>query len=142
MDCVTVCPNDALYYGFTKPALFKSAKTGGRFGVPYDFSIAEDVFLGVVFVAALLIFRGLYGTVPFLLTLAIAAIIAYLTVVATRLGTRANVRLATWLLKTRLVLPSTSARTALRRRFRCWTAASWRLRTTRTMPLDRSTRPA
>ncbi|MCH7872716.1 MAG: tetratricopeptide repeat protein [Planctomycetes bacterium] len=99
LDCVAACPNDALYYGFGKPSLFKSYRSGGRFGLPYDFSIAEELLIAAVFVATLLIFRGLYGVVPFLMTLGLGAIIAYLTVQALRLGTKRNVRLTIWTLK-------------------------------------------
>ena len=99
LDCVAACPNDALYYGFGKPSLFKSYRSGGRFGLPYDFSIAEEMIIAAAFIATLLIFRGLYGIVPFLMTLGLGAIIAYLTVQTLRLWTSHNVRLTVWTLK-------------------------------------------
>jgi Flp pilus assembly protein TadD len=49
--------------------------------------------MAVVFVISLLVFRGLYGVVPFLLTLAIASILAYGTVICLRLWRAGRVRL-------------------------------------------------
>ncbi len=101
LDCVSVCPQGALSYGPTKMALFKSFKSGGRFGsLPYDFSPAEDVLMGLVFLTVLLSFRGLYSRIPFLLSLALGAIIAFLTIQALRLFFRPDVAFATIRAKT------------------------------------------
>ncbi|MFQ5424391.1 MAG: tetratricopeptide repeat protein [Phycisphaerae bacterium] len=95
LDCVSACPHDALHYGFTAPALFKSFKSGGRFGrLPYDFTWGEDALMGVMFLIGLLTFRGLYGRVPFLLSLAVGGILGYLAVLTVRLWTRSDVVLA------------------------------------------------
>jgi len=99
LDCVSACPQQALHYGLGRPALFKSAASGGRFGLRYDFSIAEEVVTAFVFLVVLLSFRGLYSRIPFLLSLALGAILGYLTVVAVRMFTRPNVTLATLRLK-------------------------------------------
>ena len=101
LDCVGACPERALSFGFGRPALLASYRAGGRFGVPYDFSLAEDVVMASIVVGSLLIFRGLYGVVPFLLTLAIGSILAYVTVVTLRLWRRSHVRFASWQLKIR-----------------------------------------
>jgi tetratricopeptide (TPR) repeat protein len=85
LDCVGSCPQHALRVAVARPALFKSWRTG-RFGtLPYDFSFGEELVLAVVFLFGLLTFRGLYSRIPFLLALALAAVLAYLTVVALRL---------------------------------------------------------
>lgn len=55
--------------------------------------------MAVVFLATLLIFRGLYGTVPFLMTLAMGGILAYLAVLCVRVATREQVRLNNFPLK-------------------------------------------
>ncbi len=99
LDCVTVCPNSALRYGFSAPALFQSDRGLGRFGLPYEFSRAEEFSAAAVFVFVLLAFRGLYGQVPFLLSLALGIIAGYLTIVAIRLVRRPAVRLANIQLK-------------------------------------------
>ena len=95
LDCVAVCPQNALSYGIAKPALFKSHASGGRFGrTPYDFSLLEELVMAVVFIVVLLSFRGLYSRVPFLLSLALGGIIGYFTITALRLAKRPNVTLA------------------------------------------------
>jgi NAD-dependent dihydropyrimidine dehydrogenase PreA subunit len=92
LDCVSACPTGALRFGFTRPALARGLRPHRRFGVPFDFTLGEDALMTAVFLAALVIFRGLYDAVPFLLTLAIGAIAAYAAVVSVRLVRRANVR--------------------------------------------------
>ncbi len=101
MDCVSACPNGSISYGFAKPALFRSWRKHGRFGIPYDFSLGEDLLLIGVFAVGLAAFRGLYDAVPFLLTLAIAAILGFLAVTALRLVRTPNVRLVPFQLKLR-----------------------------------------
>ncbi|MBI3833123.1 MAG: 4Fe-4S binding protein [Planctomycetes bacterium] len=95
LDCVSVCPQEALSYGFSTPALFKSQRAGGRFGLPYDFSLGEDLLAASVFVVVLLTFRGLYGRIPFLLSLAMGLIVGYLAVLTIRTWRRADVSLST-----------------------------------------------
>lgn len=99
LDCVSVCPNSALRYGFSKPALFRSDTGLGRFGLPYEFSWAEELLAAAVFVFVLLSFRGLYGQVPFLLSLALGIIAGHLAIVAARLLRKPAVRLANIQLK-------------------------------------------
>lgn len=95
LDCVAACPQQALSYTFTKPSLFRSISSGGRFGsLKYDFSLREELLIGVVFLVVLFSFRGLYSRVPFLLSLALGGIIAYLTISALRLKSRPNLTVA------------------------------------------------
>ncbi len=101
LDCVGVCPENALRYGFGRPSLGKSFRNNGRFGLPYDFSLAEDTLMGVVMLAVVLTLRGLYGRLPFLLSLASGAMIAFLAVVALRLPKSPNAKLAGFALKKR-----------------------------------------
>lgn len=100
LDCVTVCPNDALYYGFGRPGVAAARRTPKPTAAKhYDFSWPEELFMAAAFLATLLIFRGLYNAIPFLLSLGIAAISAYLLLQLVRLVRSANVRLHTWQLK-------------------------------------------
>ncbi len=100
LDCVSACPQQALSYGFTKPALFKSHASGGRFGsLPYNFSVAEELLAAFLFLVALLAFRGLYGRIPFLLSLALGVVVAYLSILSVRLVARPNVTLSTFRLR-------------------------------------------
>ena len=94
LDCVSACPQNAIGYGRARPALFKSWRSG-RFGLAYDFSVFEEALAAGVFVIVLLAFRGLYGQVPFLLSLALGTIVGYLSVLAVRMFTSPEVRLAT-----------------------------------------------
>lgn len=99
-DCVTVCPNDALYYGFGRPRVAAPRRTP-KPSTPkrYDFGWPEELFMAVAFLATLLVYRSLYNAIPFLLSLGIAAISAYLLLQLVRLVSAANVRLHTWQLK-------------------------------------------
>ncbi len=99
LECIAACPQGALSYGLARPALFKSLKSGGRFGLPFDFTLREELLAAVVFLATILCFRGLYGRIPFLLSLAGGAIVAYLTVLLVQLPNRANVTVASHALK-------------------------------------------
>lgn len=98
LDCVATCPENNIVYGFTRPSVFASLKSSAP-RVRYDFSLAEDCLMVVVFVGGFLIFRGLYGSVPFLLALAIGGILAYVAVITLRLFNRENVRLNQFQLK-------------------------------------------
>lgn len=98
LDCVAACPQGVLGYGFTQPAILRS-RTTPRPRIKYDFTWVEDFLMVVVFLATLLIFRGLYGTVPFLMTLALGGILAYLAVLCVRIATREQVRLNNFQLK-------------------------------------------
>jgi ferredoxin len=82
MDCVSVCPKDALYYGFAARGRARPRRRSRR---AYDFSWPEEVLLGAGFLAALYAFRGLYNRVPFLLSLGLAAIVAVLLLAGLRL---------------------------------------------------------
>ncbi|MGB0717481.1 MAG: 4Fe-4S binding protein, partial [Phycisphaerae bacterium] len=76
MDCVDICPNDALYYGIGAPALVTSAKSAPK-AATYSFTLGEELFVLGVGLVSLFIYRGLYGAVPLLLTMGIAAILGF-----------------------------------------------------------------
>jgi polyferredoxin/Flp pilus assembly protein TadD len=100
-DCISVCPENALYFGFGKPALFAKARRKlKKIAVPH-FSWREELALVGTFAAALLVFRGvpqvqvgprvhftwaesLYGDVPLLFGLGLAAITSFVVVFAWR----------------------------------------------------------
>ncbi len=71
MDCVSVCPKEALYFGFGPLPSAPSARKRR-----YDFSWPEELALAAVFLAGLYAFRGLYGLVPLLLALGLAVLAA------------------------------------------------------------------
>ena len=74
MDCISVCPNDALYFGFGKPtiAVSKSNKK------TYSLTWTEEIVAAILFLASLLAVRSVYGLVPFLMALGCAAITTFL----------------------------------------------------------------
>lgn len=85
LDCVSVCPTDALRLGVTKPPLLRSWRRPRQLRKQYDFSWGEDLLLAGVFLGLFPIVRGLYDAVSFLLALAVCAILAYIAVVAKRM---------------------------------------------------------
>ena len=99
MDCVTVCPNDALYFGFATPTLATRAKAP-RNPKPYDFTLIEELFMVVIGVVSLLTYRGLYGQIPLLLSMGMGAMTAYLALKFVRLLRTSNVRFQNLKLKT------------------------------------------
>jgi Flp pilus assembly protein TadD len=83
------------------PALFRTYFGLGRFGLPYDFSIVEELIATAVFLVVLLTFRGLYGQIPFLLSLALGVVFGYVSVITIRMATAPNVVLSALQLKRR-----------------------------------------
>jgi ferredoxin len=85
LDCVGSCPHDALHYGFGAPALFTQRRAGElpRQRAP-EFALAVDLFLGIGFLVVLLVYRGLYGTVPFLMSVGLGAGVPYAALVSWR----------------------------------------------------------
>lgn len=103
LDCVSVCPNDALYFGFGKPELFTRPRRASAARVVAgrlsrwklwrwkQLAWWEELVLASAFLVAFFTFRGLYGLVPFLFSLAIAAVAAFLALQTARLFRRRNV---------------------------------------------------
>jgi len=85
LDCVNVCPKNALYVGAGRPSVVgRSGRSKGKKRKRrYDLSWPEEIAGALVFLAALYGFRGLYGTIPFLLAigLAVLASVAAITLV-------------------------------------------------------------
>ncbi|HET9888725.1 MAG TPA: 4Fe-4S binding protein [bacterium] len=78
MDCVSVCPNDALFYGFGSTA--GAAVRGAKKRAPrkWDLSLRGEIAVAVVFTLALLSYRGLYDRVPLLMAVGLALCVTYL----------------------------------------------------------------
>jgi tetratricopeptide (TPR) repeat protein/ferredoxin len=99
LDCVSSCPEQALSFGFTRPAPLASFRASGRSRMKPAFTLGEDVVMALVFLATVLVFRGLYSALPFLMSLGLAGIVAYLAVVVLRLTERPDLRLIRFRLK-------------------------------------------
>jgi len=98
MDCVSVCPNDALHFGFASPPIGAKPKAA-RKPTPFDFALWEEFLMVVAGLGALLVLRGLYGQIPLLFAMGLAAITAYVLIKFIQLVRVSNVRLQNLLLK-------------------------------------------
>ena len=82
MDCISVCPNDALYFGFGTPALLARARVRdvkpGFHARIHDFSWPEEIGFFVLGVVLFLGFRGMLGQVPLLMAGGMAGVGVYL----------------------------------------------------------------
>ncbi|TMP90862.1 MAG: 4Fe-4S binding protein [Verrucomicrobia bacterium] len=83
MDCVSVCPNDALYFGFGKPTLLVPKSNAIKKN--YSITWPEEIVGALVFLGSFLAVRGVYALVPFLMALGCATITTYLTLRTWRL---------------------------------------------------------
>jgi len=115
MDCVSVCPNEALYFGFGKPSFRAKPRTPARLSedqaraarakakadraARYDLSIPEELIVAALFLAFFLAYRGMANAVPMLMALGIAGIGAFSTWKLWTLASQPNVRLQSLQLK-------------------------------------------
>jgi len=74
LDCVSVCPNDALYFGFGKPAL----GTKNKIKKNYSLTWAEEIVGILTFAASYFAVWNVYQLVPMLMALGIAIVSTYL----------------------------------------------------------------
>lgn len=81
MDCVSVCPTEALYFGFGKPAVAvpKTIKKN------YSLTWAEEAAAALVFLASFLAVWDVYQLVPMLMALGIATVTTFLALRTWRL---------------------------------------------------------
>lgn len=102
LDCVSVCPNDALRFGFGAPPILKSTDRG-RPGAAarrakakkktHDLSWTEEWALAAVFAASFFAWRGVYAAVPMLMAIGVAGCVTYIVWTAWRMLSRRNARL-------------------------------------------------
>jgi polyferredoxin/tetratricopeptide (TPR) repeat protein len=76
MDCVSVCPTDALYFGFGKPAVSVPQARSKNYALTWP----QEIGAGIIFFLSLLAVWDVYQLVPMLMALGIAAITTYLAV--------------------------------------------------------------
>lgn len=85
LDCTQVCPNDALYVGFGRPAMGARPASAPRRRA-YDLTLREELAALALFIVCLVSVNGLYGEFPFLLSLGIAGILTLLFMKAAKLA--------------------------------------------------------
>lgn len=73
MDCVSVCPNDALYWGFGMPSVTVK-KTLPR---NYSLTWLEEILAAIVFAASYFAVWDVYQLVPMLMALGIACVTTF-----------------------------------------------------------------
>jgi ferredoxin len=95
LDCVSVCPKGALYFGFGPPTL-ATPKPKKRAARAYDFSWGEELAMAGVFAAGLFAFRGVYDAVPFLLAIGLALLGALAAIVLWRCARGRDILLQHW----------------------------------------------
>jgi tetratricopeptide (TPR) repeat protein/NAD-dependent dihydropyrimidine dehydrogenase PreA subunit len=103
MDCISVCPNDALYFGFGKPALAISKslaipKTNAS-KKSYSLTWPEEVVGALVFLGSFLAVWDVYQLVPMLMALGCATITTFLTLRTWRLLRTKDLTFYRWNLK-------------------------------------------
>jgi len=92
-DCVSVCPNDALSYGFARPSVLKGAPATPAKDAPSTLGVGEEILVGVVFLASMLAFRGLYDGPPLLMAVGLGGITAFGVLTLWHLYRRPTVRI-------------------------------------------------
>ena len=101
MDCVSVCPNDALSFSFGKPAALAAPRgpTPPRERA-FDLTWPEEIVFAAIAAVAFLATRGTLGfTLPLLFSSGVVACIVFLSYKAWRTLRRPNVRFHRWQLR-------------------------------------------
>ena len=101
LDCVDVCPKDALSFSFTAQGARESKPASGRAPRNYDFSWPEELVMAAVFLTSLWVWRGLYDAVPFLLALGLSILAAAAAIALWRLARRRELELQHHVLRRR-----------------------------------------
>ena len=91
MDCVSVCPENALHFGLGKPAILARKREDARPSKP-RLPLVEEATAALAFTFGYFAIRGFYQERGFLLSVGIAAVFAFLVVTAVRLVRRRDVR--------------------------------------------------
>ena len=91
MDCVNVCPKEALRFSFAPPALLKRPASASR-AKRFDLPLAEEIFVAAVGLAATLVFRDLYNGPPLLMSIGLGGITAFVALKLWHLAARPGVR--------------------------------------------------
>jgi tetratricopeptide (TPR) repeat protein len=83
MDCISVCPNDALYFGFGMPTIATPKASASK--KSYSLTWPEEIFGALVFLCSFLAVWDVYQLVPMLMALGTAAVTTFLALRTWRL---------------------------------------------------------
>ena len=98
LDCISICPQNALSLGFTAPAAIKAMR-GDRTKQTHSLSFTEEMCATGAGLATFFATRGAYGLVPMLMAVGLAICTAALAVKTWQLFRSANVRFRSLQLK-------------------------------------------
>ncbi len=101
LDCVSVCPNDALYFGLGRPSVGKGEAKNKAPRRKYDLSWGEEFAVAGLFAFSFFAVRGIYGVVPLLFAAGVAGCTAFLGWRSWRIVRDENVNLYRFRLKYR-----------------------------------------
>ena len=100
MDCVSVCPMDALSFGIAKPAVMKVVPEG-RKEQRWDLTWTEEIVFGVITTITFLSVYQLYGMIPLLFASGLTALIVFFLFKAWTCFKKRDVKIHCWQLKRR-----------------------------------------
>lgn len=103
MDCISVCPNDALYFGFGKPSIIKSQVPSPKPQVlnpKSQLSWPEEIAFALVFALSYFAVWDVYQMIPMLMSLGIACVTTFLAYKTYKLLTTPDVSFYKYTLKT------------------------------------------
>lgn len=99
LDCISVCPNQALSLGWGGPALLRRQASVAPPRRVFDLSWGGELAAAAVFLTVFFTTRGLYGVIPLMMALGIAACVTAILWKAVRTLLEPNSRLAPWQLR-------------------------------------------
>lgn len=104
MDCISVCPNDALYFGFGKPSVAvgknpSGSVGGGTISKNYSLTWPEELLGAAVFFVSFLAVWDVYQLVPMLMALGIATVTTFLALRTLRIFRSADLSFYRWNLR-------------------------------------------
>jgi len=95
MDCISVCPNDALYFGFGKPSVMVSKEKPKS----HQLTWPEEILAASAFIVSYFAVWDVYQIVPMLLALGLAAITAFLVLRTVQIFSQGELSFLNWKLK-------------------------------------------
>ncbi|MCP3903485.1 MAG: tetratricopeptide repeat protein [Planctomycetes bacterium] len=99
LDCVSVCPNDALSFGLGRPAVARGKARHQEPSRRPDLTVIEEIVLALVFFGSFVAVRGVYNAVPMLMAAGVAICVTFVAFKLWQVVRRPNVNLHRFRLK-------------------------------------------